>query len=275
MDERLKKKPASTWRAVLHEVIFEADTTTGKAFDILLIASILFSVLAVMLDSMGSVRATHGRLLTGVEWFFTVLFSVEYILRLSCIGKPLRYATSFFGIVDLLAVLPTYISLLLPGAQYFLVIRVLRLLRVFRVLKLVQFLHEANLLLAAMRASGRKITIFLLTILTLMIIFGSLMYVIEGEANGFTSIPRSVYWAIVTMTTVGYGDIAPRTSMGQGIAAIVMIIGFSIIAVPTGIITAEIGRERAHVVSTQACPQCGAEGHDVGAKYCKNCGASL
>jgi voltage-gated potassium channel len=262
-------------RAKLHEVIFEADTRAGRFFDLVLIWSIVISVLAVMLDSVGAIRLQHGRLLTGIEWFFTILFSIEYLLRLTCIGKPLRYATSFFGIVDLLAIAPTYLSLIFPGSQYLLVIRVLRVLRIFRVLKLVQFIHEANTMVRALRASSRRILVFFSTVVALVIIFGSVMYLVEGEPNGFTSIPRSIYWAIVTMTTVGYGDISPNTALGQAIAAVVMILGFAIIAVPTGIITSEMTRAMPGAVSTQACPQCSREGHDPDAKFCKDCGARL
>ena len=269
------KNSTLTGRARLHEIIFEADTRAGKAFDVLLIVSIVLSVIAVMLESIRAVQISHGDLLYGVEWVFTILFTVEYVLRLSCVGRPIRYATSFFGIVDLLAIAPTYLSLVIPGSQVLIVIRILRLLRIFRVFKLAQYLTEANLLLQAFRSSGRKIIIFLMTIVALTLIFGSVMYVVEGERNGFTSISRSIYWAIVTMTTVGYGDISPKTSLGQAVAAIVMIIGFSIIAVPTGIITAELTRTLAPNVSTQACPECSAEGHPVGAIYCKDCGSKL
>ena len=265
-------------RARLHEIIFEADTPLGRHFDLALIWGILLSVLAVMLDSVASIKADHGVLLNRVEWFFTIAFTIEYLLRLYSVGKPLRYARSFFGIVDLLSIVPTYLSVLMPGTQYLLVIRVLRVLRIFRVLKLVQFINEANVMMRALRAAGRKIIVFFFVIVTLMIIFGSIMYLVEGAANGFTSIPRSIYWAIVTMTTVGYGDISPGTAVGQAIAAVVMIVGFSIIAVPTGIVASamsQAARAESPVVSTQACPQCSAEGHQHGAKFCKDCGAML
>ncbi|UCG37888.1 MAG: ion transporter, partial [bacterium] len=219
--ERLSKA-----RKLLHEVIFEADTPAGKWFDVLLILSILASVVVVMADSVGTIRVGHGRFLVAAEWFFTVLFTVEYILRLVSVRSPLKYAWSFYGVVDFLAVIPTYLSLAFPATKYFLVLRVLRILRVFRVLKLIQYLKEANLLLKALAASRRKITVFLFTVLSLVTIFGSLMYVIEGEANGFTSIPKSIYWAIVTLTTVGYGDISPKTPMGQMLAALIMILGY-------------------------------------------------
>ncbi len=263
------------WRTVLHEVIFEADTPTGKGFDVLLIVSILASVAAVMLDSMGAVQLQYGRLLLVIEWVFTLLFTVEYILRLLCVGRPIKYAVSFYGVVDLLAIIPTYLSLVLPGSQYLLVIRILRILRIFRILKLVSYLGEARLLMQALRASGRKVAVFLFTVLTLVVIFGSLMYVIEGAANGFTSIPRSIYWAIVTLTTVGYGDISPQTALGQALASLVMILGYAIIAVPTGIVTVEMSQTFGRKVSTQACPECSAEGHDADASHCKHCGSAL
>jgi voltage-gated potassium channel len=207
------------------------------------------------------------------EWFFTILFTVEYVLRLLCVGQPWRYARSFLGVVDLLGFLPTYVSLFLPGSQYLLTFRVLRLLRVFRVLKLAKYVGEAKFLSQALRASRRKITVFLYAVLTMVVVLGSLMYVIEGAEAGFTSIPISVYWAIVTLTTVGYGDISPQSPLGQCLAAIIMVMGYSIIAVPTGIVTAEMAFHSS--VSTESCPQCSAEGHDTDAKHCKICGAKL
>jgi voltage-gated potassium channel len=274
-DPRGDPPPRAKWRMVLHEVIFEADTPVGKGFDIVLIVSILASVTAVMLDSISLVRLQHGRLLYGIEWFFTLLFTLEYLLRLLCVGRPAKYAFSFYGVVDLLAIIPTYLSLALPGSHYLLVIRILRILRIFRILKLVAYLGEARLLVKALRASGRKIIVFLYTVLTLVVIFGSLMYLIEGGDSGFTSIPRSIYWAIVTMTTVGYGDIAPQTGIGQTLASVVMVLGYGIIAVPTGIVTVEMSQAFKGRVSTQACPECSAEGHDADARHCKFCGASL
>lgn len=260
----------------LHEIIFEADTKAGKWFDIILIISIISSVMVVMLDSVAAFHDRYRLYLYGMEWGFTLLFTVEYILRLSCVKRPLGYAASFLGVVDLLAILPTYISLFLPGSQYLIVIRVLRVLRVFRVFKLATYIGEASILVRALQASRRKITIFLLTILTLVIIFGSLMYLVEGPPNGFTSIPRSVYWAIVTMTTVGYGDISPKTNPGQALASVIMILGYAIIAVPTGIVTAELGMAgQKKIVSTQVCPECMAEGHDPDAIFCKHCSARL
>lgn len=269
------QKPDRSWRKVLHEVIFEADTPAGKWFDVILIISIILSVIVVMLDSIASIRSVHGNILYSIEWFFTILFTIEYIFRLISVGKLIRYATSFFGIIDLLAILPTYLRLVFPGSHYLAVIRVLRVLRIFRVLKLVQYLAEAKLLMQALRASRRKITVFIFTVLTLVIVLGSLMYIIEGEKNGFTSIPRSIYWAIVTLTTVGYGDISPKTGAGQALAAVIMILGYSIIAVPTGIVSVEIAKVKEQQVTTQVCPQCSAEGHDSDAVFCKYCGAKL
>lgn len=275
-DNHHKELPSlARWRTGLHEVIFEAETKTGKAFDVLLIVSILVSVVAVMLDSIDAVRAHYGSLLYMMEWFFTILFTVEYSLRLLCVGRPLKYAISFYGMVDLLAIIPTYLSLFLPGTQYLLVIRILRILRIFRILKLATYLGESKLLIKALQTSRRKISVFLFTVLTLVVIFGSLMYVIEGKENGFTSIPRSIYWAIVTMTTVGYGDISPQTALGQAVASIVMILGYGIIAVPTGIVTVGMSQTFNRQVSTQVCSECNAEGHDADAKHCKFCGTEL
>ena len=268
--------PGSRWRSKLHEVIFEADTPAGKAFDVALLVAILASVLVVVLESVPSVRANEGRKLWAAEWFFTILFTVEYLLRLIAVRQPARYARSFFGIVDLLAVLPTYLSVLLPGAQAFLVVRALRLLRVFRILKLGEFLGEARMLVLALKASLRKILVFLAAVLVLVLIIGSVMYLVETPESGFTSIPQSIYWAIVTLTTVGYGDIAPQTVLGRILASLVMILGYGLIAVPTGIVTVELSQAgRTKVVSTQACPNCGLQGHDPDARHCKYCGAPL
>jgi len=263
------------WRDKLHEVIFEADTPAGRAFDVALMVSIALSVAAVMLDSVASVRAEYGRLLFAAEWFFTILFTIEYILRLVCVGRPLHYATSFFGVVDLLAILPTYVSMMFPGSQYLLVIRILRVLRVFRVLKLGVYIRQARMLRQALHASRHKIIVFLFTVLTAVVILGSLMYLIEGKASGFTSIPRSIYWAIVTLTTVGYGDISPQTPIGQSLAAVIMILGYGMIAVPTGIVTVELSRTEQRELSTRACPQCSQDDHDGNAVHCKYCGAKL
>lgn len=269
------EKKRNGWRPLAHKIIFGTDTRAGKAFDVMLIASIIISVCVVMLDSVRSIGSVYGDLLYGLEWFFTILFTIEYLLRLSCVNRPFHYATSFFGMIDLLAVIPTYMSLILPGTQYLLVIRILRILRIFRVLKLAQFIGEANLMVKALKASGHKIIVFLFTVLSLITVFGSLIYVIEGEANGFTSIPRSIYWAIVTMTTVGYGDISPKTSLGQALAAIVMIIGYSIIVVPTGIVTAELTHQARKNLRSRLCPGCGSAEHQSEAAYCQHCGEQL
>lgn len=262
-------------RERLYIIIFESDTPIGKWFDLVLIMSILLSVIAVMLDSVKSINQEYGAVLYAVEWLFTILFTVEYILRLSCTRRPIRYALSFFGIVDLLAILPTYISIFIPGSQFLIAIRILRILRTFRVLKLVQYMHESQLLMQALWSSRRKITVFLFAVFTLVIIFGSCMYIIEGEENGFTSIPKSVYWAIVTMTTVGYGDISPQTNLGQMLASVIMIMGYGIIAVPTGIVTAELTHMAGLKSFNKVCQDCSCEDHEQDAKFCKKCGKKL
>ena len=270
------ERPATRRRARLHEIVFESDTRAGHYFDLALIWLIVLSVTTVVLESVGSVRAQHGQLLYSLEWLFTILFTIEYFLRLVSVRHPLRYATSFFGVVDLLAIIPTYLSIFVPGSHYLLVIRILRLLRVFRLLKLSEYVVEAETLRLALRASRRKISVFISTVVLLVVIIGALMYVIEGEAHGFTSIPRSIYWAIVTLTTVGYGDLSPRTSLGQIVASIVMVIGYGIIAVPTGIVSVELAQAvRQKRLSGQSCPSCAAEGHDPDAIHCKYCGARL
>jgi voltage-gated potassium channel len=277
MASPLENPPLSPWREKLRVVIFEADTPAGKIFDVGLLVAILLSVLAILLDSVTALRSQHGQSLDRAEWIFTLLFTAEYALRLICSPRPLHYARSFFGVVDLLAILPTYLSLLFPGAESMIVIRGLRLLRVFRVFKLGQFLGEASLLRSALASSRHKITVFLGTITILVTILGAAMYLIEGEENGFTSIPVAIYWAIVTMTTVGYGDMAPITVSGKVLASIVMIMGYSIIAVPTGIVTAEIveGAAASRRITTRSCPNCLSEGHDRTATYCKDCATPL
>lgn len=275
MTLRSEQSPPSGVRAWLHEVIFESDTPAGKAFDVALLWTIVLSVLAVMLESVAPIRAQYGEFIRIAEWAFTVLFSLEYVLRLFAVSRPMLYARSFFGLVDLLAILPTYVSLLLPGAQSLLVVRVLRLLRIFRVLKLVSFLGEAEVLLTALRASRPKIIVFLGAVLSTVVIMGSVMYMVEGEENGFDSIPRGMYWAIVTMTTVGFGDITPKTVPGQFIASVLMIMGYGVIAVPTGIVSVELAAATRHSLNPEACPGCGAEGHDVDAVHCKFCGTRL
>lgn len=237
--------------------------------------AIVLSVIAVLLESVGGIRARYGDELRAFEWLITILFTIEYGLRLFCVGKPLQYARSFYGIIDLMAVLPTYLSAFVINSQALLVVRALRLLRVFRVLKLAHFVGEAIELRKALRASARKIIIFLGAVLTIVVIVGALIYLIEGEEHGFNSIPQSIYWAIVTMTTVGYGDIAPQTPLGKLLAASIMILGYGIIAVPTGIVTVEMTGVAQERISTRACPECAAEGHDTDAVFCKYCGTRL
>jgi voltage-gated potassium channel len=231
--------------------------------------------MAVVLESVASIRVRHGTLLRSVEWFFTVLFTVEYVLRLLSVRQPKHYALSFFGVVDLLAIVPTYLSFFIVGSQSLLVIRALRLLRIFRVLKLVHFTGEACFLYTALRASSRKIAVFLGTVLTLVLIVGSAMYLIEGPESGFTSIPQAVYWAIVTMTTVGYGDVAPQTITGKFLASVIMILGYGIIAGPTGIVSVEMASTLKGEINTRACTGCGAQGHATDARYCQYCSAAL
>lgn len=263
----------------IHEIIFEADTNEGKWFDIILMAIIIASVIVVMLESVASIAQDYKMVISVLEWAFTIFFTIEYSLRLYCVYSPKKYALSFFGIIDLLAILPTYLSLFIVGTQYLLVIRALRLLRVFRIFKLVPFLREGRFILAALKASRAKITVFLFFVLLMVIIVGSIMYLVEGgtQDSNFTSIPRSIYWAIVTLTTVGYGDISPTTELGQFLAAIVMIMGYSVIAVPTGIVSAEIIRDGQKPVpmNTQCCRYCAKDGHDDDAEYCKYCGEEL
>ncbi len=265
-----------TLRAKIHEIIFESETPIGRLFDIVLIVVILASVITVLLESVASIRSLHGDILLTIEWVFTILFTVEYILRLFSVRRPLSYAFSFFGIVDLLSILPTYLDLFMGDMHYFMVIRTLRMLRIFRILKLVKFVSSGNVILTALRNSRYKIIIFLFAIMNLVVILGALMYLIEGEENGFTSIPRSIYWAVVTLTTVGYGDIAPKTIFGQFVATLIMIMGYGIIAVPTGIVTAEFTRNQGtERIYQEACPACGRVGHEWGAKFCMHCGSPL
>jgi len=260
----------------LYEIIFEADTRAGKLFDVVLLLAILMSVMATILNSVGSIEEAYGSWLSGCNWVFTLLFTIEYGFRLYCAKQPVRYARSFFGVVDLLAVLPSYLSLLIPGARVLDVIRILRLLRIFRVMKMVQYVDDGDLLLNALVSSRRKIGIFLFAVVTLVVILGSLMFIIEnGPESGFTSIPAGIYWAIVTLTTVGYGDISPQTGLGQTLAACIMIIGYSIIAVPTGIISAEVGRSSVWAKIPLHCDACGADDHDPDATHCKHCGSPL
>lgn len=260
----------------VYEIIFESDTPTGKAFDIGLLISIVLSVIVVMLESVQHIKAQWGEYFLIAEWVFTVLFTIEYLGRLWVVLNKRKFIFSFFGIVDLLSIIPSYLMLFLPGAQSLLVIRSLRLLRIFRIFKLTRFVGESQNLTLALRASQHKIIVFITTVLTSVVIFGTILYLIEGRENGFTSIPKSIYWAIVTMTTVGYGDIAPQTAFGQTIASIIMIMGYGIIAVPTGIVSAEMVQlKRLEKNSNQRCPHCLKEGHDSDALWCKYCGGKL
>ncbi|MCB0560297.1 MAG: ion transporter [Lewinellaceae bacterium] len=261
----------------IHEIIFEADTPAGKAFDVVLLILIVASVLVVTLESVRGLQSHYNNFFYALEWFFTIIFTIEYILRLYCVYRPAKYATSFFGVIDLLAILPTYISLIIYGTQYLLVIRALRLLRVFRIFKLGHFLSEGEVIIRALKASRAKITVFLTFILLLIIIIGSIMYLVEGGQNeGFSSIPRSIYWTVVTLTTVGYGDITPVTELGQFLSAFIMILGYAILAVPTGIVSAEMVSDmRKNTLTNQACRYCGKEGHETDAVFCKYCGERL
>jgi voltage-gated potassium channel len=265
-----------TWRVRLHEVIYESNTTAGKAFDVSLLLLIVASILVVMLDSIDHMHVEYGNLFSNLEWIFTIVFTIEYILRLISIKRPLSYVFSFLGIIDMLAIIPSYLSIFFVGAQSLLVLRALRLLRVFRIFKLTHFLTEMQFLGVAIKGSLRKISIFMLIVVMLVIILGSIMYLIEKGENGFSSIPDSIYWAIVTITTVGYGDISPVTPIGKFVASIIMLIGYGIIAVPTGIVTTEMALAvRKKEQKNEVCPRCGLEGHDKDAKYCKNCGERL
>jgi voltage-gated potassium channel len=264
------------WRFRLHEVIYESNTVAGKTFDVALLVAIFTSIIIVMLDSVRSIHESYGPLFSQLEWLFTLLFTIEYILRLISIRRPVRYVFSLLGIIDLLALIPSYFAIFYVGAQSLLVFRALRLLRVFRIFKLGHFLLEIDFLQKAMINSARKISIFLLTVLMLTVILGSIMYLVEQRENGFSNIPESIYWAIVTITTVGYGDISPVTPLGKFVASIVMLIGYAIIAVPTGIITHDfaVARRKSKELY-ESCPNCSRDGHDADARHCKYCGASL
>lgn len=260
----------------LNEIIFGVDTFAGRLFDIVLLIAIMISVLTVMLESVHDLQVRYGQIFFTIEWVLTILFTIEYLLRLSCVAKPLRYATSFFGMVDLLSILPTFVALAIPGSQSLLVIRALRLLRVFRVLKIAHCMKEANYLWIAFRATQSKILVFLVVVMTIILLMGSAMYLIEGPTNGFTSIPKSVYWSIVTMTTVGYGDIAPQTVLGQSLAAVAMILGYGIIIVPTGVFSVEIvAASRAGKHLDMPCTNCDLHQHETDAIFCKHCGEKL
>ena len=263
-------------KSLLHEIIYEADTPEGKLFDVLLLFLILLSVFVVMLDSITVFHQNYKYLFDIIEWVITLLFSIEYALRIIVVKKPLRYITSFFGIIDLLSILPQYLSFFFVSSGSLAALRALRLLRVFRILKLTRFIGESNFLIRSLKASRAKIGVFLFTVFILSIIFGTIMYLIEGEENGFTSIPESVYWTIVTLTTVGYGDIAPGTTIGRFIASIIMIMGYGIIAVPTGIVSAEMAQKRRRPdTNTQSCSNCAESSHKDNAKFCHSCGNIL
>lgn len=269
-------KPLSGWRLRWYTIIFEADTYAGRRFDQALIALILISVTVVMADSVQSVHQAYGPVLTALEWMFTLLFTAEYMARLLCVRKPLQYAGSFFGIIDLISVLPTYLAFFFPGLQALLDVRVLRLLRVFRVFKLTAYVAEYQFLGRALAASSRKILVFLSAVLMLVLIMGTVMYVVEGPNNGYTSVPTSVYWAITTVTTVGFGDISPKTDLGRLIASFLMLMGWGILAVPTGIVTAEMAAQRLTLApTTRTCHECLTEGHATDANFCVHCGAQL
>lgn len=269
-------KPEAGWRHKTYIVIFEADTRAGKRFDQWLIALILLSVFTVVLDSVAGIRAEHGSTLRALEWVFTAIFTVEYLTRLACVRHPLRYATSFFGVIDLIAILPSYIAFFVPEAHLLIDVRILRLLRVFRVFKLTGYVAEYSALGEALRASRRKIAVFLSFVFMVVLVMGTLMYVVEGPANGYTSIPMAMYWAITTMSTVGFGDITPQTEVGRFIASAMMLLGWGVLAVPTGIVTTEMAAQRmSRPTTTRTCPECLTEGHLPDAKFCRDCGARM
>jgi voltage-gated potassium channel len=271
-----KERPGyRKWQQRLHEIIFEADTPLGKFFDLSILLFIISSVIVVALESVSDIEQKYGPILRALEWFYTIIFTLEYILRIICLQKPKYYIFSFYGIIDFLSIIPTYLSVLIAGSQALLVIRIFRLLRVFRVLKLVRFLGESDVLFHALKMSMPKIIVFLVGVVSVTIIMGTLMYIVEGGENGFSSIPRSIYWCIVTLTTVGYGDIAPQTTLGQSMASIIMILGYGIIAVPTGIVTSELTLKRKKIYTSFSCTTCGGEDHDFDAKHCKYCGEIL
>ncbi|QGZ39590.1 voltage-gated potassium channel [Pseudoduganella flava] len=268
-------KPDGGWRASLYEIIFESDTRKGQVFDLVLIGAILLSVVVVVLTSIAPFARDHGDWLMAGEWVFTVLFTIEYIGRLLCVKRPDRYARSFFGIIDLLSVLPSYVSLFIPGSHVLLDVRILRLLRIFRILKLTLYIQEYSMLGEALLASRRKILVFVSFVCLVVFLLGTVMYVVEGPGNGFTSIPTSVYWAISAMTTVGFGDLVPKTDLGRAIASVMMLLGWGILAVPTGIISSEITHQRGRTLTGRVCTRCGATGHEAGARFCNSCGEVL
>jgi voltage-gated potassium channel len=273
MQETRGDKHWPAWKNRLNQIIFGTDTWEGRFFDILLMLFIAVSVLVVLLDSTTTIHQNYGHVLYLAEWFFTIVFTIEYLLRIISIQKPLRYIFSFYGLIDLLSVLPTYLSLFVMGGQLLIILRVFRLLRIFRVLKLGRYLWASRYMMVAIRNSRHKIAVFLWFVLIIVVIMGTVMYLVEGPPHGFTSIPISIYWAIVTLTTVGYGDISPQTDLGKVIASVIMIIGYGVIAVPTGIFAAEMARTRED--SRLVCPNCSSKHHDADADYCKHCGKAL
>jgi voltage-gated potassium channel len=269
-----EKTPVS-WKEKLYLIIFESDTPAGKTFDVVLLWAILLSIVVVILESVQEINQQYGKIIRWIEYVFTILFTIEYIIRIIIVKRKHGYIFSFLGIVDFLAIIPTYLSFFMIGTQYLLVIRTIRLLRVFRIFKLAHFMGEAETLRKALNASKHKIIVFLFSVFSLTIIMGTLMYLIEGEENGFTSIPISIYWAIITLTTVGYGDIAPVTALGRALAALIMITGYSIIAVPTGIVTAELTKSALDNTPARVCPVCKKANHEKNANFCNNCGTAL
>lgn len=271
----MENSKVDDFRKKLHTIIYEADTPAGKFFDLSLLVIILISVAAVMLESVASIKIRYGHELSVIEWIVTFFFTVEYLARLFAVNKPLKYIFSFYGIVDLLATIPQYLGLLFPGSGVLMAIRAIRLLRIFRILKLVHFVGASNQLVAALKTSRAKIAVFLYSVVVLCIILGTVMYMIEGPEHGFTSIPVSIYWTVVTLTTVGFGDITPETPFGQFVSSLIMILGYGIIAVPTGLVTAELMRDKTVNLNTQVCPNCSADKHRDDARYCYNCGYHL
>ena len=271
-------KPSAGWRLRLYAVIFESETRAGRMFDLSLIAVILFSVAVVMLDSVQSIHAQYGHVFGFLEWIFTAVFTLEYVARLACLSHPMRYARSFYGVIDLLALLPTYLAILVPGLSVLIDVRILRLLRVFRIFKMSRYAAEYRALATALAASRRKIMVFVGFVGMVVLVLGTLMYVVEGPQHGFTSNPVAIYWAISTMTTVGFGDLVPKTGLGRAIASVMMLLGWGVLAVPTGIVSAEMvrfGREGAADGPSRACSGCGADGHALDARFCRRCGGAL
>ena len=273
----MKDNNTKSFKQKVHEIIFEADTANGKLFDVILLAAILLSIIGVMLESVDEIDKKYHELIMAFEWGFTILFTIEYFFRIYAVNRPLKYIFSFMGIVDLLAIIPTYLIFIFPAVHWMSVIRAIRLIRIFRIFKLSRYLRGAHTMQIALRSSRPKIIVFLLSIMLFVIILGTLMYIIENSVgtNGFENIPNSIYWSIITLTTVGYGNIVPMTILGKIVASFIMILGYGIIAVPTGIVTAEFSRKRKEKVNTQVCPDCTAEGHEMEAKFCNKCGAEL